>query len=187
MKVIKSLDENFEGTIMLVMLILITAVMSAQIVARYFFQSPMSWPEEFSRYCYIWTVFLSLGFTLKHGNMLRVSVVVDLFPNIVRNLIGLCVNVLLLVVFAVFFYNALIRTNFVRGTGQVSPAMRVPTWLMFCSTVIGFGLGVLRLAQACYFDVVNLNRRAITTKEAVLQEAAEEAAAVLGEHERESR
>ena len=187
MKVIKWLDENFEGTIMLVMLILITTVMSVQIVARYVFQSPMPWPEEFSRYCYIWTVFLSLGFTLKKGNMLRVNVVVDLFPNIVRNLIYLSVNVVLLVVFAVFFYNALIRTNFVRGTGQVSPAMRIPTWLMYCSTVIGFGLGVLRLAQACLADMANLNRPAITTKEAVLQEAAEEAAVVLDERERGSR
>lgn len=181
MKVIRWLNEHFEGTILLVMLLLLTIVMSAQIVARYFFHSPMSWPEEFCRYCYVWTVFLSLGFTLKKGNMLRVNVVVDLFPTFIRNLIRLCGDALLLVVFAVFFYNAVLRTDFIRGTGQVSPAMQIPMWLMYCSTVAGFGIGVLRLMQACWFDVKNLNTRGITTREAILQEAAEEAAAVLGE------
>jgi len=184
MKVIKWLDENFEGTVLLVMLLLITTVMSAQIVARYIFGVPMAWPEEFSRYCYVWTVFLSLGFTLRKGNMLRVNVVVDLFPNIVRNIIRLCADALLLVVFAVFFYHAVQRTNFIRGTGQVSPAMQIPIWLMYCSAVAGFGIGVLRLTQACYFDVKNFKTRSVTTKEAVLQEAAEEAAAVMSDQQR---
>ena len=187
MKVIKWLDEEFEGTILLVMLLLLTAVMSTQIVARYIFSNPLPWPEEFSRYCYVWTVFLSLGFTVRKGNMLRVNVLIDLLPNIIRNLIHLCANALLMVVFAWFFYHAVIRTNFIRGTGQVSPAMQIPIWLMYCSAVLGFGIGTLRLAQACYFDVKNLNRRAITTKEAALLEAAEEAALVLGEQQRGSK
>ena len=184
MKAIKWLDENFEGTILLVMLLLITTVMSAQIVARYIFSNPMAWPEEFSRYCYVWTVFLSLGFTIRKGNMLRVNVAVDLFPSIARNIIRLCADALLLVVFAVFFYHAVQRTIFIYGTGQVSPAMQIPTWLMYCSTVAGFGIGMLRLAQACYFNVKNFNMRSVTTKEAVLQEAAEEAAAVTGDQQR---
>ncbi len=181
MKVIKWLDENFESVILLVMLLLLTIIMSVQVIARYVFRSPMPWPEEFCRYCYVWTVFLSLGYTLKKGNMLRVNVVVDLFPSIIRNLIRLCGDALLMVVFAVFFYNAVLRTNFIRGTGQLSPAMQIPIWTMYSAAVVGFGIATLRLAQACYFDVKNLHARSITTREAVLLEAAEEAAAVLGE------
>ena len=185
MKLVKWLDENFEGTILLVMLLLLTTVMSVQIIARYFFRSPLSWPEEFCRYCYVWTVFLSLGYTLKKGNMLRVNVVIDLFPNIVRNLIYLCADALMLVVFAVFFYHAVLRTIFISSTGQVSPAMQIPIWFMYCAVVAGFGIGTLRLVQACYTDVKSLKtRRTITTKEAALQEAAQEAAAVLGDQKR---
>lgn len=187
MKVIKWFDENFESMILLVMLLLLTVIMSVQIIARYAFGSPMTWPEEFCRYCYVWTVFLSLGYTLRKGNMLRVSVVVDLFPSLVRNLIRLCGDALLMVVFAVFFYNAVLRTNFIRGTGQLSPAMQWPIWSMYSAAVVGFGIATLRLAQACYSDVKNLHTRAITTREAVQQEAAEEAAAVLGEQQKEDR
>jgi TRAP-type C4-dicarboxylate transport system permease small subunit len=180
MKLFKWLEEHFEEYVLLTMLILITLAMTAQIVARYIFRSPMAWPEEFCRYCYIWTVFLSLGFTIKKGNMLRVNVVVDMFPTIVRNLLKLCVDAVMAVVFAVFFYQSILRTSFIQGTGQISPAMQVPMWLMYCATIIGFFLGALRSVQACYYDIKNLNVRAITTKEAVLLEAQEEASAVTG-------
>lgn len=180
MRIIKWLDEHFEETILLVMLILITIVMSAQILARYVFGGSMTWPEEFCRYCYIWTVFLSLGYTVRKGNMLRVNVVVDLFPTIVRNVVRLLADILMLTIFGLFFKHAIEYTTFLHSTGQVSPAMQVPMWMMYCATVLGFGMAIIRLVQAIIFDVKHMGDRAITTKEATLQEAQEEASAVLG-------
>jgi TRAP-type C4-dicarboxylate transport system permease small subunit len=179
MKLLKWLDASFEDIILLIMLILITGAMSLQIVMRYIFISPLAWAEEFCRYCYIVSVFLSLAFTLKKGNMLRVNVVVDLFPTRLRNILGLFADILMLGAFVLFFRESVIRTLFVRTTGQVSPAMQIPTWLMYCVMILGFGLATIRSVQVIIKDLRTLGDRAITTKEAVLLEAAEEAAAVL--------
>ena len=34
------------------------AVVTAQIVMRYLFNSPLLWSEEFARYVYVWLVFI---------------------------------------------------------------------------------------------------------------------------------
>ncbi len=185
MKLLKWLDKSFEETILLIMLLLITGAMSLQIVMRYVFLSPLAWAEEFCRYCYIVSVFLSLAFTLKKGNMLRVNVVVDLFPTLMRNLLGLFADLLLLGAFALFFYESITRTLFVRTTGQLSPAMQIPIWIMYCVMILGFGLAIIRSLQVIVKDVRTLRVKAVTTKEAAILEAAEEAAAVLAEKDKD--
>ncbi|MDD4046917.1 MAG: TRAP transporter small permease [Tissierellia bacterium] len=173
MSAIKWLDEHFEEAIMVVLLALISCVMMAQIIARNVVNS-MTWPEEFSRYCYIWTVFLSLGYTIKKGNMLKVGIIMDLLPQKVRRTIEILVNIIILAVFVVFFRYSITYTNILRTTGQLSPAMQIPMWIMYLSTIIGFGLASIRSAQEIVSNVRNFNVKAQTTLEATLKEAKEE-------------
>lgn len=173
MKVLKWLDKHFEEAILIALLAAISCVMMAQIIARTFAAS-MSWPEEFSRYCYIWTVFLSLGFTIKKGNMLKVGIVMDLLPLKVRKSIEIIVNILMLVIFAVLFRYAIIYTGKIKTIGQISPAMNIPMWMMYMATVVGFGLAVLRMIQQIIYNIKHFNEKAETTLEATLKEALEE-------------
>ncbi|MFA7550693.1 MAG: TRAP transporter small permease, partial [Sedimentibacter sp.] len=173
MSAIKWLDEHFEEAIMVVLLALISCVMMAQIIARNVVNS-MTWPEEFSRYCYIWTVFLSLGYTIKKGNMLKVGIIMDLLPQKVRRTIEILVNIIILAVFVVFFRYSITYTNILRTTGQLSPAMQIPMWIMYLSTIIGFGLASIRSAQEIVSNVRNFNVKAETTLEATIKEAKEE-------------
>ena len=173
MSAIKWLDEHFEEAIMVVLLALISCVMMAQIIARNVVNS-MTWPEEFSRYCYIWTVFLSLKYTIKKGNMLKVGIIMDLLPQKVRRTIEILVNIIILAVFVVFFRYSITYTNILRTTGQLSPAMQIPMWIMYLSTIIGFGLASIRSAQEIVSNVRNFNVKAQTTLEATLKEAKEE-------------
>ena len=64
MKVIKWLDEHFEETFLVFFLVLISCITMLQIIARTFFAA-LSWPEEFCRYCWIWSVFISLPYTMR--------------------------------------------------------------------------------------------------------------------------
>ena len=117
MSVVKWLDEHFEEAILVILLAAISVIMMTQVVARSIFSS-MSWPEEFSRYCYIWTVFLSLGYTIKKGNMLRVGILMDMLPHKLRKSIEILTNLIMLALFAILFYYSIIYTNKIRITGQ---------------------------------------------------------------------
>ena len=173
MSAIKWLDEHFEEAIMVVLLALISCVMMAQIIARNFFNS-MTWPEEFSRYCYIWTVFLSLGYTIKKGNMLKVGLVMDLLPQKIRRAIEILANLIILAICVVFFRYSITYTGIIHKTGQISPAMHIPMWIMYLSTVLGFGMASIRTAQEVVSNIKNFNVKAETTLEATIKEAKEE-------------
>ncbi len=173
MSAIKWLDEHLEEAIMVFLLALISSVMMAQIIARNVFNS-MTWPEEFSRYCYIWTVFLSLGYTMKKGNMLKVGLVMDLLPTKIRRSIEIVVNLIILAICVVFFRHAITYTGKIYNMGQISPAMHLPMWIMYLAIVLGFGLASIRTVQQIVHNIKNFNVKAETTLEATLKEAIEE-------------
>jgi len=173
MNVLKWLNKHFEEAILVFLLATISCVMMAQIIARTFFNS-MTWPEEFSRYCYIWTVFLSLGYTIKKGNMLRVGIVMDLLPQKLRKSIEIIVNIIMLVLFVILLRYSIIYTGKIKSSGQFSPAMHLPMWIMYMSTIIGFALAALRMIQEIILNIRNFNAKAETTLEATLKEAKQE-------------
>lgn len=172
MKILKWLDEHFEESILVFLLAMISIVMLAQIIARYIFNDSMSWPEEFSRYCYIWTVFLSVSFTLKKGNMLRVGVVMDMFPTWLQNTVKILCHLIMLYLFFLLFRQACTTVLHIKNmTKEISSAMRIPMWMMYMSVVTGFGLSILRMVQLLYQDVRYFNVKAESTIEATIKEA----------------
>lgn len=180
MKVVKWLDQHLEEFVLVVMLVCISCITLLQIIARNL-KMPLPWPEEFCRFCWIWSVFLSLPYTIRMGNMLRVNVLVDLFPNIVRKVINILVEAVILASMALFFvYSLQVEQNFMNSQ-QVSPAMMWPMWIVLSCIVIGFGLAVLRGIQQIIFQIKNFHVVEKTTIELTMEEAAEEAAMAKGE------
>lgn len=82
MKAVKWLDEHFEECFMVVLLVLIAVVSLMQVIVRNIETLPaLKWAEEFCRFCWIGSVFLSLPYTIRNVSMLRVCVLLDLLPQ----------------------------------------------------------------------------------------------------------
>ena len=81
---LKWLDEDLEETILMVLLVAIAVVMMAQVVMRYCFRQSMPWPEEFCRFCFVYSGFISMGYCVRRGKMLKVDILVGFFPQIVQ-------------------------------------------------------------------------------------------------------
>jgi TRAP-type C4-dicarboxylate transport system permease small subunit len=176
MKVVKWFDEHFEETLLVIFLILISFVSLLQIIARKFFGS-LPWPEEFDRYCWIWTVFISLPYTIRKGNMLRVNVLVDLLPSKVRNAINLVVDAIIgIVMFLLLRSSFTVIQNAIKSQRK-SPAMQLPMYLVYLCLVIGFGLGLVRSIQMFIIHIMHFNEREKTTLEQSMEEAKAETAA----------
>ena len=176
MRAIKWLDKHAEESILVILLVMIACVMGLQVFMRKIMNSSLSWPEEFCRYCYVWTCFLTVAYTVRHGNMLRVTVVADLFPKTARKIIFILINVLCLVVFSVFFIYSISVVKTLVGIGQTSTAMRLPMYLVYLCTIIGFGLASLRTVQAIFKQIRDFNVVEKTKLEAAKEEAEAEIA-----------
>lgn len=178
MKVLKWLDEHFEEAILIVLLVLIACIELIQVIFRNLsFVDALTWPEEFCRFCWIWSVFLSLPFTIRKGSMLRVNVIVDMFPQAVRKIINILIDLVNAVVMGVLFKYSIEVVDKIKTSAEASPAMTWPMWIIYSIMLVGFGLGVFRALQMAVIHVKHFNEKELTTLEQTMADAAEEAEA----------
>ena len=183
---IKWLDEHFEETLMVIFLILISCVMMLQVVVRKIpFIPSLTWAEEFSRFMWIMSVFISLAYTIRKGNMLRVNVIIDLLPQTLRKIINLCVDVIVALCMALLAYHSIECLNWAAGTmlegakAETSPALGWPMWWLYAVALFGFIIATLRAIQMFFIHLKNFNEKELTTLEQTQLDAKAEAEAGL--------
>lgn len=178
MKVIKWLDDHFEEAILVVLLVVIACVCLVQVIIRNIPTiSALTWPEEFCRFCWIWSVFLSLPYTIRKSNMLRVSVLMDLLPNALHKTVNILVDVITAASMGLLAFYSFGVVGKVLGSGETSPAMVWPMWIVYAVMLFGYVLGAFRGVQMAIIHIMHFNERELTAIEQTMAEAAEEAAA----------
>ncbi|MBR5291876.1 MAG: TRAP transporter small permease [Clostridia bacterium] len=148
MKLIRWLDKHFEEYLMIFCLVTITLVMFIQVIIRKLPWIPaLKWAEEFCRFAWIWSVFLSLPYTIKHSSMLRVTALRDVLPEGARRVLDVMVDIIIIAAMGMLLYYAvpLVKDRYL--SGETSPAMNWPIWVMYSFMILGFGLGVFRGIQ----------------------------------------
>lgn len=146
MKVLKWIDEKLEETILIALLAIITIVMGIQVLAR-MFGSPLTWSEEVSRYCFVWSGFLSIGYCFRQGISIKIDMFIDMLPKVAKNIFTAVQNILMLVFYVymwqftyAYFMNSV-------ASGQLSPATQIPMWIIQLAPVVGFTGAIIRLVQ----------------------------------------
>lgn len=178
MKVIKWLDEHFEEALLVVLLVMISCVELVQVIIRNVpFIPALKWAEEFCRFCWIWSVFLSLPYTIRKGSMLRVSVLLDVFPKAVRNTINILVDLITAAVMCLLGVHSITVVQNIMKSGETSPAMVWPMWAIYSIMLVGFFFGAFRGLQQAYLHIRHFRTENLSTIEQTMAEAAEEAEA----------
>lgn len=123
------------------LLFAIGAMLTFEVVARYFFNAPTIWAEELSRLFMIWAVFLASAWLLRVNGHIRVTVLVDLAPRPVRKTASIAS--LLFVAFVSGFVAwhgfPIAQKSFEVGrtTGSM---LDIPQWWSQASIPVGFTL-----------------------------------------------
>jgi TRAP-type C4-dicarboxylate transport system permease small subunit len=154
---LKKLDKQFEEVIMGVLLIGISLIIFLQIVMRLMRMS-LSWPEEMARYFYVWSVFLSLAYTIHTKTNLRVELLVNFFPRKLQKGMEVLLQLINASFFATLFYFSISVVMMVKRSNQTSPAMEIPMYLVYMIVPAGFFLAALRALQQVYFNLVNFRK-----------------------------
>ena len=150
MNVLKKIDGKLEEFLMGAFLIGISFIILLQIVMRLMKMS-LSWPEEMARYLYVWSVFLSLAYTIRTRTNLRVDLVLNFFPKKLQNAMESLLQVVNSVFFSTLFYHSLNVVSSVKMSSQTSPALEIPMYLVYLIVPAGFLLAAFRAAQQIYF------------------------------------
>ena len=108
---------------------------------------------------WIWTVFFSMSYTIYMRNMLRVDVLAEFLPERVRQILEISIQFLSLGIYSVFAYYSLIVYRSLVISGRVSPALRIPMYLVYSALCIGFFLSIVRTLQLIVELVMEMRGR----------------------------
>ncbi len=90
----KFLLDLFEIYIPVISFVIMFLAFILQIVTRYFFNNPLSWPYEVSVISFVWTVVLGACYARRRKEMVEFAVVYDMFPKRVQYILEICGNVI---------------------------------------------------------------------------------------------
>ncbi|MCD8054847.1 MAG: TRAP transporter small permease [Lachnospiraceae bacterium] len=143
-KIIGWLDDHFEEALMICLLAVISCVIMLQVIMRYFFNSAMAWPEELSRYCFVWSGLLSAGYCIRNGNAIKLDIVTSILPHKLARALEYLGKVLVLLTYGFFFYQSIALVEQTIAAKSLSTALRVPLQYVYASCLVEFGIGTLR-------------------------------------------
>ena len=148
MNILKWLDENLEKFILCAFLSIMIVVMGIQVTARYVLNSSLTWSEELTRFLFVWSAFLTLPYTIKFGLSLKIDQLLEVFPKGIRKFINIINHILMFVFFVFMFYHSTGVVQSAINSGQRSPALGIPMYIVQISSVVGFGLAAIRILQS---------------------------------------
>lgn len=172
MKIIRWLDAHLEEVLLAILLVLIVCVSMMQVVIRKVPWIPaLTWAEEFCRFCWVWSVFLSLPYTLRTGSMLRVTVLLDYLPEKVMKVLNIAVYVVTTLCMLMLAYYSVIVVGNIYKSSETSPAMLWPMWTVYSIMIVGFVLAVVRGVQQVIIHVLNFHGKELNTAEQAMMDA----------------
>lgn len=173
--ILKKIDEHLEETFLCLLLVVITCVSFAQVIIRKIPWIPsLTWAEEFCRFCWIWSVFLSVPYTIRKGNMLRVTVLLDVLPKQIRGILNICIDLITTGCMLLLAYHSVGVVQGIKASNESTPAMLWPMWIVYSMMLVGFCLSVIRGLQQVVFHVKHFKEGILSTTEAAMAEAKEE-------------
>jgi len=122
--VVKNFEEIAAGTF----LVLMSLATFGNVVMRYAFNSPIQWAEEFSRYAFIWVVFLGAAACSKRKTHIVIDAIAALLPPRTRALCSLVVETVVLVLMgAITYYGYTLCTM----ATQATSTLKIPQYAVY--------------------------------------------------------
>lgn len=114
------------------------------------------------------------------GTMLRVTVLLDIIPEKIMKILNISVYIVTTLSMLLLFYFSIGVVGGIMASGESSPAMLWPMWIVYSMMVVGFLLGFVRGIQQIIKHVKMFNEHELTTAEQAMAEAKAEAEAAKG-------
>ncbi len=140
------------SNVMAMFLALMGILVFSNVVLRYVFNSGLTWAEEFSRFLFVWVVFLGAIGSLKENHHLGFSSLVEALPGPLKKLCYVISQSLMLLCLWVLFDGSFEMTTLTIDT--LAPATNIPLAFMYgigTITSVGMFLIVCRNLYKAFF------------------------------------
>jgi TRAP-type C4-dicarboxylate transport system permease small subunit len=122
-------------------MILMTALYAFNVVVRSLlpqYASSLAWIDEGARYMMVWIVFLAAGVALETGRHVLIDILWHRWSERLRLAIFALIDVIGLAFSIYMVILAIQLTQFIARSGQISPTLGVPAYVLYLAPAVGF-------------------------------------------------
>ena len=165
---LKLILTNLDAIITAVTLSICVVLVNANVIMRYFFNSPIRWAEEVVTSLFVWTVFIGSAYAYRKHSHLGVDILVNLMPPKMKAVVKSVMSVVELLVLAMLTWISseyvyhLIYNRAGKMKIVMTDMLRIPKWWTAIAVPIGFGLSVI---YSVYFMVKAIQAHQAKKKE----------------------
>lgn len=139
--------DHFEEFLIASFMAAATLVTFAAVVLRYTTGYGLSWAQELTIYLFIWMAKFGAAYGVRTGIHIGVDFLVNwVRPAIRRKMIITALSLGMFFTCAIAFFGAR-WVIFIYGTGQESPDLEMPMWIVYLAIPLGSGLMCYRFLQ----------------------------------------
>ncbi len=165
MKVLKKLAMNFEAYLCAVAIAVMCVVVFIQVIFRFIIKASLPWSEELSRYLQVYITFFGTAYGIQTGAHLGIEAFTHLLPKGGRKVLAILVQIVSMLVCALILKLGIDIVTSQMASGQVSPAMRIPMWMIYGAIPAGMVFCVIRYVVDIYHSIKNFNKPESEEKE----------------------
>ncbi len=140
--------DRLEEWIILSFIALATLVTFVSVGMRYLLGTGFTWSTELTIYLFIWMAKFGAAYGVRTGIHVGVDYVVNKVEGRTRSFLvisGLCLGIVFTGLISFFGARWVI---FIHGTGQISPDLEWPMWIIYLAIPFGSGLMCYRFIQS---------------------------------------
>lgn len=122
-------------------MIVMTALYAFNVVVRALlpqYAAAFAWVDEGARYMMVWIVFLAAGVALETGRHVLIDILWHRWSELFRRVAFAVIDVVGLLFCVYMTVLAVQLTQFIARTGQISPTLNVPAYVLYVAPVVGF-------------------------------------------------
>ena len=144
---IKKLISHFEEGFLSLLIVSMTLLVFAEVVARFGFNAGIHWAQEVTLLMSAWFVLFGASYGVKVGAHIGVDVFVKMLPNRIHRFLTLLAIVLCLIYCVLFIYGSWVYVSKLIMIGIELEDVPLPRWMPTSILVIGFVLLTFRFLQ----------------------------------------
>ena len=147
MKVLRWLDLHLEEACLTVCLIVLTVLVTTNVVLRYIFGTGLTWSEAICRYCLVYSTFLTIAHWVRRNSGICVYFVIQIVPKQVASALKWIVKAVQIVFFFLLFKASISVLQTTYASGTVDGTLGFNMAYIYFACCIGFCDALIRSIQ----------------------------------------
>ena len=134
-------------------LIVVTFVLTINVILRYCFASGWAWAEELTQYIIVWTTFVGAACCVSEGSDITIDSILSLLNKKGQKIVSCITYVISIIFLLIMIYSSVSMVQRAYVNGQTATSMNLKMWIIYIAIPVGAALTVLRIIEKLVYTI----------------------------------